>query len=250
MQKILIADPNTSFSNQLIEHLKSDFEVFSCVDGAAALRLMQNEKPDILIMDLVLPEIDGITLLREMEQLENMPTVIVASLFVNDFIVQQIAKYPIGYMFRKPCSPALLVERLQEMLSCSFLPSKKIISDRDRVANFLISLGFSTKAKGYGLLREAILMLSEDPTMAMTKELYPSLVKMAGPPSNSLQVERAMRISIEKAWKTRDVLLWSKYFPHQNWIRRPSNTTFLFCAADYLFPDKVADSQSCCGFLH
>lgn len=250
MQKILIADPNASFSNQLIQHLKNEFEVFFCGDGASALNIMQSENPDILIMDLVLPEIDGITLLHEMEQLNKVPTIIIASLFINDFVVQQIEKYPISYIFRKPCSPALLVERLHEILSSTFSPVEAL-SGRDRVANFLISLGFSTKMRGFAFIREAILMLSHNPNMAMTKELYPAIVKLAGPQSNPQQVERAMRIAIDKAWKTRDVVQWNQYFSQTNWIRRPSNTAFLLCTTDILFHDEVmASAQSCSGFLN
>ena len=106
------------------------------------------------------------------------------------------------------------------------------------MANLLLTLGFSTNCKGYNYLREAISTYAKDPGQTMTKELYPAVGKKYG--ASALQVERAMRTAIEKAWKRRDNETWGRYFIllTDGEIAKPCNSEFISRLADVLILQK------------
>lgn len=227
MQRILIADSDQDFCTLLASELREQYEVAVCFDGISALNMLRDSSPDLLVLDILLPEIDGISLLEALTAMDHRPTVLATSRFLSDYLMQRISQLSVGYLMMKPCHVKALCSRIKE-LTCEY-PATAVssVDPRERISSLLISLGISTKLKGFACLREAILLLTEDPAQSITKELYPAVAKRMSSGATGQQVERLMRSAIESAWERRDIAQWEIYFPENARLFRPSNRTFL-----------------------
>ena len=101
--KLLIADGNEEFRRALAAELQGAYHVRCCGDGKEALSLLRSFVPDVLVLDLMLPELDGISLLQSAASAGLCPMVLVTSRFYNDYILGALGELSVGYMMRKPC---------------------------------------------------------------------------------------------------------------------------------------------------
>ena len=153
-------------------------------------------------------------------------------------MVQAASRYGVGYMMLKPCDVKATAARLKDLAE-QVDPAEIAVPDlRTVVSNILLNLGFSTKLQGYTYLREAILLMANDPGQGVTKVLYPAVGKICG--ANKDQVERSIRNAIDKAWKQRDEAMWRLYFPasFDGTIHRPTNAVFIATMADRINMDR------------
>lgn len=232
--KLLIADANEDFAQVLEEHLQGAYCVRCCQDGKQALSLLRSFDPDVLVVDLMLPELDGISLLQAAAEEGLTPMVLAVSRFDSDYVQQSMEALSVGYFMRKPCDIAATVARITDLSRRLRPPLVTPPDHRTHVSNLLISLGIPTKLRGYAYLREAVLLMAKKPDQSITKELYPAVAALCG--CQSTHVERSIRNAIETAWMHRDDRLWQLHFlpAPDGVIPRPSNAEFISRLADTL----------------
>ena len=213
--KLLIADPNEDFRLLLKKTLEAegDMEVVAtAADGADALALLTQYRPDVLLTDLVLPKLDGMELLRRIGASGLSPVTLVVSAFYNEKMISESASLGAYYFIPKPCDTASLAERIRQ------------------------SVAVPAHIKGYQYLREAIILTINDMDIinAVTKVLYPTVAKKFG--TTPSRVERAIRHAIEVAWDRGDLETLQKFFGYtvSNIKGKPTNSEFIAMIADCL----------------
>lgn len=234
MLKLLIADAAEDFRTALADAAKGMYIVKTCDDGPSALEAARAFAPDLLILDLMIPGMDGLSLVQMITQIRGKPLVLATTRFLSDYVMESAGRIGIDYMVVKPCNIQSLVSRLADLVD-SRNPGVQARPDpRVTVANLLLSMGFVTNNKGYVYLREAIPIYAEDPQQAVTKELYPAVAKLCG--GSVEQVERAMRTAIQRAWQRRDDQIWRLYFAPlpDGSVRKPSNSEFISRMAELM----------------
>ncbi len=219
MRKLLIADGNEEFRLALMEALQSDFHILCCGSGRQALSLLCREQPDILVLDLMLPELDGVTLLEMAEKEGISLNVLAVSPLISDYVLTCAQRLGIRYLIRKPCGIDAVATRVRD-LSQDPRPSRTVESEGRAM---LYPLGIGSTLDGCGYCLTAFSMLLQEPRMSMTKVLYPAIAKATGYSQES--VERSIRHAIESGWKSGSRVLWLEYFPTAK--KRPSNAIFL-----------------------
>ena len=238
MQKLLIVDTAEDFCSALADALKGDYIVRTCNDGETALEMMGTFSPELLVLYLTIAGIDGLSVVQMISDGRRKPGILATTRFLSDYVREAASRIGIDYMVVKPCNIKALLARLADLAEkCK---NRGVVHQdyKASVANLLLTLGFSTNCKGYNYLREAISTYAKDPGQTMTKELYPAVGKKYG--ASALQVERAMRTAIEKAWKRRDNETWGRYFIllTDGEIAKPCNSEFISRLADVLILQK------------
>ena len=228
MYKLLIADSSEPYTEALEEVLHSEFDLMICHDGETALEMLLYFKPDILILNLMLPYKDGLTLLQ---QTAHRPKVILAiSPLINSYIEQIAPDLGIQYIMIMPTVASLRV-RLMDLISHT-ITSKTNLSAQAGV--HLHALGFQPHLDGYHQLSIGLPLYANAPGLRVCKELYPAIASHYEN-MDPRSVEHSIRKSIEDAWTKRDVLVWTKYFPSHTADRRcPSNKEFISRVAEML----------------
>lgn len=238
MQTLLIADGSDAFTTQLMEMLRGSYHIRVCHDGLSALAQLREKKPDVMILDLLLPELDGISLLHMAAEEDIVPHVLGLTRFASSYVMESAERLGVTYLMMKPCEPDAVCARLKD-LSRYARPDPVVQPDvRATVSNVLLALRIPTKLRGYVCAREAILYLMRSPGMSVTKELYPAVAALCeGTPA---QVERAIRGAIQAGWDQGPGEVWEQFFNRRSndTIHRPSNAEFLSRIADFLSLDR------------
>lgn len=229
MRKLLIADCNEDYRTALASYLQEHYQILCCRSGTEALTLLCQEHPDILVLDLMLPELDGLTLLERITARDIRPMVLAATPILSDYVNACAQRLGIEYLVRKPCDIAAIAARVQDLSRRLKAPEPRT-DPLSYTSNLLLSLNISTKHDGFAYLREAILLMGKDPTQSVTKLLYPEVARICG--CNKDNVERCIRTALDRAWKKGDPRIWQKYFPGAQ--QRPSNAVFISRMAEAL----------------
>ena len=103
MLKLLIAEGSEEFRQALAEKLMGAYLIRVCVEGKDALETMRSFRPDLMVLDLMLPGLDGVSLLQRASDEEDPPTVLSVSCFFNDYILEALTRLNVGYVMKKPC---------------------------------------------------------------------------------------------------------------------------------------------------
>ena len=247
--RILIADANAEFCTLLTELISAekDFEVLGTAgDGLEALALVTELKPDILIMDLQLSQLDGLELLRRLPDTKVRCRVVVLSGFINQTVLADCASLGVEYFIPKPCDSSSLLMHLRRISASSATASSptdfaESNSRRDAdleavVTDIIHEIGVPAHIKGYQYLREAIILTINDMDMinAVTKVLYPEVARKF--PTTPSRVERAIRHAIEVAWDRGDIEVLQRFFGYtvSNIKGKPTNSEFIAMIADNL----------------
>lgn len=231
MRKILIADGTDGFRDRLREILAAVHTVACAADGAHAWELFQRLQPDLLVVELELPEIDGMTLLRQINTAGFQPAVIVLGRLISDYTVDTLIQMKVGYLLRKPCSAKNVAERVGELLRYQGLDESPV---RAVIRSILDGFGIPADLDGGKYLLTAIVLMAEDPSQYITKELYPAVGKAYG--KNAGQVERSIRNAIEKGFINGDRPEWERCFGNGNegLTKKPSNQDFILKVVELL----------------
>ena len=244
--RVLIADAGEDYRSLLSDTLNAegDMEVVgTAADGAEALALLGQERPDVLLLDLVLPRVDGLEVLRRMGETGAQPATLVVSAFYNQQMITRSAELGAYYFIPKPCDIAALTERIRQSVHPDNAMPAAITEMRppepdleSTVTEVIHEIGVPAHIKGYQYLREAIILTIGDMEIinAVTKVLYPTVAKKyATTPS---RVERAIRHAIEVAWDRGDLETLQKFFGYtvSNIKGKPTNSEFIAMIADCL----------------
>ena len=241
---VLIADSAEDFSTALTAALQrgSGFQVVgTAADGEQAIRMITERKPDILVLDLMLPKKDGIGVLKAISAMERKPVTLATSAFVTEYVSAAAANLGVRYLMLKPCDLSAVVERLEELrageslrLSTSRRSGKTSIESM--VTSIIHEIGVPAHIKGYQYLREAIIIAVNDMDVinAITKVLYPQVAKTFQ--TTPSRVERAIRHAIEVAWDRGDLDTLQRFFGYtvSNTKGKPTNSEFIALIADKL----------------
>ena len=117
MKKILIADHADTWREVLREILEQDYQVFDCADGAQACKITEQERPDVLVLDLMLPGKDVLGILKELSSFREKPRTVITGRYVSDHVHAALERYRVDLIMMKPCEARNLAERISELLS-------------------------------------------------------------------------------------------------------------------------------------
>lgn len=236
---VLLADANEGFRTVLreaIEKIEGFAVVGSTGDGAEALQLVDRYHPDLVVMDVVLPGLDGLGVLRQLKAQGGAPKVILVSAFCADRVVSEAMSLGVSYFLPKPCETEALLDRMQSVFEQPATPEQHAAALKNLVTSVIHEIGVPAHIKGYQYLREAIIIAVNDMEVinAVTKVLYPAVAKRFG--TTPSRVERAIRHAIEVAWDRGDLETLQKYFGYtvSNAKGKPTNSEFIAMIADRL----------------
>lgn len=214
----LIADPSEEVSLALAQVLQPDFRAVCCADGLRALTALEEEAPDILILELSLPRLDGIGILRELSRRDDRPRVLVLTSMNTDFVLSALQELPVDYVMRKPSPAAIVAERAREMLQ-----PKPAVPIAWQVSDILIRLSIPEASRGFSHLLVGLPLLAAQSEQFLGKTLYLEIARVNNVSYES--VEKAIRDAIRVGWKKGDRHIWQHYFP--GCTRCPQNKQFL-----------------------
>ena len=244
--KVIIGDSSRGLCEALAEKLAefAELEVLGTAqDGPELLKLCRKAPPDVLIVDALLPQKDGLSVVRELRNAQpgKSPAVFLLSFFSSNALSAEAAELGIQYFTLKPCDIADLATRVAHfnMEENAFSPRKQPSAGLNlelRITNILHEIGVPAHIKGYQYLREAISLAARDMDVvnAITKVLYPNIAKQFK--TTSSRVERAIRHAIEVAWDRGDVEVLNAYFGYtvSTLKGKPTNSEFISMIADRL----------------
>lgn len=222
MRKLLIADSSEPFTDALEAVFQSEFDLQICQDGETALEMLLTFQPDVLILNLMLPFKDGLTVLQESAY---KPDVILAICpYVNSYIEQAATSLGVQYIMIMPTVSSLRV-RLMDLIATTASPKANLTN---QTVVHLHILNFLTHLDGYHQLCIGIPIFAKNPNMRLSKELYPAIAKHFGLP-DARTVEHSIRKAITSAWNTGNPDVWTKYFPPDSHgaLSCPSNKQFI-----------------------
>ena len=258
---VLIADDNSEFSATLAGYINAeeDLELVGMArDGVDAFDMIKNLEPDIVLLDVIMPRLDGLGVLERLEEnnIEKMPMCIMLSAVGQDKITQKAINLGAQYYIVKPFEIDVLIKRIKELKFFQPIQAKTSYASREikpayieiapnekkneenleaLVTNVIHEIGVPAHIKGYQYLREAIMVVNDiDIINQITKQLYPEIAhKYHTTPS---RVERAIRHAIEVAWGRGEQGIVESIFGYTVSASKgkPTNSEFIAMIADKL----------------
>ncbi len=221
--KLLIAVERDEFRQALREAVKGHYEVRACGSGGQALALLRDFRPDLLVTDLMLPELDGLTLLQLAIEAGIRPKTLVIASDFSPYALAALVRLGVDYPMRSPSIQAVTC-RLADLAAELRAPSTV---DSAPIAHALLRLGLNAHLDGFAYLLTAIPFFAGDPEQSITKELYVAVAAVHG--KDARQIERSIRSAIYGAWKRRSDPTWAVFFAPgaDGGVARPTNGRFI-----------------------
>ena len=252
--RTVIAEDNEELRGAMIQYFQSQKDidiVGEAANGQDALKIIQDKQPDVLLLDMIMPSLDGFGVLAQLQRLplDKRPRVIAVTALGRDDFIRRAVQMGVMYYMIKPIDLPVLVERMRDVMEHqpivpldSPMLSALGMSLDDRISNLFLAMGIPAHIKGYQYLREGIKLVIDSPHMigGITKELYPAIARRFG--TTSSKVERAIRHAIEVAWSRGRVDTLNKAFgcdvaqPGD----KPTNGEFIALIADKLSMEHSA----------
>lgn len=256
--EVLLADDNREFTNLLGEYISDQQDmVISGIayNGEEVLNMIEEsgKAPDVLILDIIMPHLDGLGVLERLRDmnLSPQPKVIMLTAFGQENITQRAVQLGASYYILKPFDMEVLASRIRQLVgspssissSTPFTSMKSNVVPMGKgknldanITSIIHEIGVPAHIKGYQYLREAITMVYNNIEIlgAITKTLYPAIAeKFKTTPS---RVERAIRHAIEVAWTRGNIDSISHLFGYTINISKskPTNSEFIAMVADKL----------------
>ena len=254
MQKIKVAivDDSQQMKKIVQTNFVSDeeFEVLEIKDGGNAISEIKVFLPQVVVLDLVLPNRDGFSVLAELKTLDITPKIIVCSALTNENFIKKALDYGADNFISKPCSfgalkdailDALTPQEENNVVSIKKENSKEHKKLDEKISNIFITVGIPAHIKGYQFLREAIKMTISSPDIinSITKRLYPNIAKRFS--TSPSKVERAIRHAIEVAWNRGKIENINTVFglPVYDSNDKPTNGEFIALVADKMLVESA-----------
>ncbi len=251
--KMAIVDDN----EMMRDHIRSLFAddhrveiVFEAGDGVEAVRLIREKLPDIVLLDLIMPRMDGVEVLQSISRdasLIKHPAFIVVSAVGQERILDMVFSLGAVYYMMKPFEDKMLIRRVQQVMNGQSMPpihgsnlprisyAYEGVADSDaEVTHLLHDLGVPPHIKGYQYLRDAVMMVADAPEIinAVTKTLYPTIAAMNS--TTPSRVERAIRHAIAVTWQRGNTRLMNDLFSYtiRSGSGKPTNSEFVALLAE------------------
>ncbi len=246
--KIVLADDNVEFCDVLKSFLnmQDGLEVISTAhNGLDAYKKICSSKPDLVLMDGIMPELDGLGLLEKIKankDLTNDTFCIMVSAMTQEKVTQQAVNLGVDYYMAKPFDMNALVNRIRQVVSNDTINSTNYNNRTNsfnleaKVTNILHEIGVPAHIRGYHYMRESIMIAVEDMDVLnyITKELYPTIATKCN--TTPSRVERAIRHAIEVAWSRGTLEAKDNVFGYiiSSTKGKPTNSEFIAIIADKL----------------
>lgn len=252
--RIVVADDNEIMRTMIVDTINDDPQlnvVGEATDGDMAIELIKEKKPDLVILDLVMPRADGMEVMEAISECEDYkgtkPQYIVISAAGREEIVSQALQTGASYFFMKPFNGDALIKRIKHMFGAAEQPVHGDVftvgtetnsqnSIETMVINLLRGLGVPVKMVGYKYLRDAIMIAVKDTDalMSVTKNIYPEIADIHG--TSSGNVERNIRYVIEATWNRQDDYKYGteigRLFKGTN--KKPTNSEFILICSEWI----------------
>ena len=244
--KLLLVDDNTELTTMIKEYFSSNRAgievVYTASNGEEGLDIVKNhtDEFDLILLDLIMPKVDGITMLEEMKKANINKNIIVLTSYNSAEIIRKVSEQGVNYYLLKPFELAELEKRILEVSNLENQGNKSINLYKHNlqvsITNILHELGVPSHIKGYQYIRESIMIVYDRPEIVggITKELYPEVAKKYD--TTVSRVERAIRHAIEVSWNRGSWDLMEEIFGHSIDIdkAKPTNSEFIVTIADKL----------------
>ncbi|KGX88828.1 sporulation transcription factor Spo0A [Pontibacillus litoralis] len=249
--KVCLADDNRELVSMLEEYFdeQSDIEVIGSVyNGQDCLTMLEELDPDVLVLDIIMPHVDGIAVLSRMKDLEkeSLPNVIMLTAFGQEEVTKKAVDLGASYFILKPFDLENLRDHIRQVNGMDSNLDQRVRSAKDRkdkkpnldanITSIIHEIGVPAHIKGYMYLREAISMVYNDIDLlgSITKVLYPDIAKKYN--TTASRVERAIRHAIEVAWSRGNIDSISSMFGYTVSMTKakPTNSEFIAMVADKL----------------
>ena len=249
---VAIGDDNERVLDVLEELVKNDKEltlVGKATNGEEMYQIIKNKEPDVVLLDLIMPKMDGLSLMEEVYKNKNLrkyPQFIVITAVGQEKITEDAFKKGASYYIMKPFHHETVLSRIKDLqhniqqdnfkVESTTVNSYKAPEEsiEDRVTYMIKEIGIPAHIKGYHYLRDAVLMAVDDMDIlnAVTKIMYPSVAKKYH--TTSSRVERAIRHAIEVAWTRGRIEVIDTLFSYtvSNGKGKPTNSEFIAQIAD------------------
>lgn len=254
MPTLLIVDSSEQICREIMEFSAhySDLSLLPCAhNGKDALTYIQENEVDILLMDVVLPLLDGLGVLNALRSMElkRQPAVFIYTAFLDNRLLQELQKLGVAYCFVKPMDPEHIIPRIFQLLPAndaavypdtslpSSIPAPHNAQEElgNEITRQIRAIGVPAHLRGYHYLRAGIQFSIEaqDPaSVAVTKDIYPYIAKLYH--TRPALVERSIRNAIEVAWTRGNTQILHKYFGYtiDDFKGKPTNAEFIAMIAD------------------
>ncbi|WP_026694692.1 sporulation transcription factor Spo0A [Peribacillus kribbensis] len=253
--KVCVVDDNRELVGLLEEYISSqdDMEVAGVAhNGQECLQMLAQVEPDVLILDIIMPHLDGLGVLERMRDLEmsSMPQVIMLTAFGQEDVTKKAVDLGASYFILKPFDMDALASHIRQISgkgnsfikkSSSFSYKSSSVESKPKnldasITSIIHEIGVPAHIKGYLYLREAISMVFNDIELlgSITKVLYPDIAKKYN--TTASRVERAIRHAIEVAWSRGNIDSISSLFGYTVSMTKakPTNSEFIAMVADKL----------------
>jgi len=250
--RVAVADDNQQLRDMIVSYLKEQngIEVVGAAcNGVECIQLLEEKEPDVLVCDMIMPQMDGFAVLERIPSLRlsrRLGIIALTALGRDDFIARAI-NLGANYYMVKPFDFGVLAQRILETAgeeARADALGAKLNRERadsgsnleERIANLFLTVGIPAHIKGYQYLREAVKMVIDNPDLMgrITKELYPGIARRFG--TTSSKVERAIRHAIEVAWNRGRIEALDEVFGRNvcNLADKPTNGEFIALVSDRL----------------
>lgn len=258
--KIAIADDN----KELVRTMEAYFEkhpeieiIWTAPNGKVCLTMLEEEKPDVLLLDIIMPHLDGIAVLETIGENARLSGlhIIMLTAFGQEDVMTQAASLGASYFMLKPFEFDRLMNQILQVAGTkkSAIPisqpgggqspgtvSQKVLDTT--ITSIIKEIGVPAHIKGYAFLREAIQMVYTDVELlgSVTKVLYPDIATKFN--TTASRVERAIRHAIEVAWNRGNYEVISKMFGYtvHHLKSKPTNSEFIAMIADKIRLEHMA----------
>lgn len=254
--RILLADASSDFTYKMSDAIGKSDDLRLCgivQDGNAVVDRVLAERPAVLLLELMLPGCDGISIVRRLQELKSsgrlavLPVIIIISGIISDANTYLLRNVGIDYYMVKPVLPSAVLERIRDLLEmCKTTPLPDLatyasleVADAGDIdcdlTTLLIDIGIPASLSGYTYLREAIRLVIDSgatPDGLLSKQIYPVIAKKHG--KSMASIEKAIRTAIETAWIRGRTDLLDRLFGYTVSAQRgkPTNTEFIAMIAD------------------
>lgn len=243
--RVLIIDDNRSLVDMIKEYFSEHADIkiaLEAYDGVEGLRIIEKKKDeyDIILLDLIMPNKDGVSVLEDMKKKGIDKKVIVLTSYNTQDMIRKVSEMGVSYFMLKPFELTDLENRIMEISGDVKYGGKSIDlfhnSLQKSITTILHELGVPSHIKGYQYIREGITLVYENPELVggITKELYPEIARKYE--TTVSRVERAIRHAIEVSWNRGNWQLMEEIFGHSVDIdkAKPTNSEFIVTVADKL----------------
>ncbi len=249
--KLLVSAQDGEWDHESLKKLeeKGGCAVFVKRDGRELIKRIREEKPQVVIMEMFMPDCDAMAVMHAVaeEMTMNKPVYIVTASCPMPNLERELLNHGASYFAVSPYDKKEMIERVFSLFSAKgkhFENEPLSPSLRVQVTEILHQIGVPAHIKGYHYLRDSIMMAIEEPEIinAVTKQLYPSVAKQYN--TTSSRVERAIRHAIEVAWDRGNVDVLNSYFGYTIHSSRgkPTNSEFIAMIADKLTLEMASAS--------